>query len=200
MLALKPDNESYSHYCAKHVLVHWLRSSQGRFFSLRWTHSTRIYDEYPLLLDGSRPLSGPHDECWDEIPSKICTCPVIYEHGLLTSALNPCHHHLAREDNIPSREEVIIYGFKVGAIVDIAIVDGGRVKYIFEVVHTNPVSPMKRKLLLRYAEEHNCIIYEVTCDYILRQVGAPQRWEGRKLTVDSRPIRRFRRRWRGNKK
>ena len=200
MLTRKSQSESYIHYYAKQVLMQWLRSSRGKFFSLRWhPFGDPIYDEYPLILVNNNPTHGPYDEVWPEIPSKICDCPVVYENLLLSSAINPCHHHLTRNDNIPSREEAIVYGHRIGAIVDVAIVDEGRLKYIFEVVHTSPVSPMKRKLLLRYAERFDCVVYEVDSDYILRQVCLPQKWAGIKLGPEAKPLRRFRRRWKGGK-
>jgi hypothetical protein len=200
MATRKSTSESYIHYYAKQVLMQWLRASKGKFFSMRWNpYGDQIYDEYPIILVDNKPTHGPYDEVWAQIPSKICTCPVVYSDLLLTSAINPCRHHLTRDDNIPSREESIVYGFKVGAVVDVAVVDEGRLKYIFEIVHTNPVSPMKRKLLLAYAAKFDAVIYEVDSDYVLRQVCFPDKWRGVKMGVDEKVVRRFRRRWKGKK-
>jgi len=202
MTSRKSSSESYIHYYAKQVLIQWLIQSKGKFFSLTWeAELNQIYDEYPLILIDGKPAHGPRNEVWSQAPSKICTCPLLYSNRLLTSVINPCSHHLARKDNIPSREEAMIYGHKVGAIVDVAIIDENRVKYIFEVVHTNPVSPMKRKLLLNYASAYNSVIYEVDSDYILRQVCYPSRWRGVKLSLEERVVRKFRpRKHRGLKK
>ena len=189
----KDRNESYIHYYAKEVLLQWLRSANGRFYSMRWNpFGQRIYTEYPILLVDGKPTHGPENECYDEIPSKCCSCPILYENLLLTSAINPCSHRFVRLDNIPSRDEVIASGFKLGAVVDVVVIEGGRLKYLFEVVHTNPCSPMKRKLLLRYATAFNAVVYEVDSDYILRQICKPDRWRGTKMEIDERKVRRWR--------
>lgn len=196
----KSSSESFSHYYAKIVLIQWLRAASGRFFSMRWhPFGSRIYAEYPILLVNGQPTHGNYDEPFDEIPSHCCSCPVFYENLLLSSAVNPCEHRFARTDHIPSREEVILFGHKLGAIVDVAIVDGGRLKYIFEIVNTNPCSPMKRRLLLRYAQLFDATVYEVDSDYVMRQVGMPERWRGVKLSEEVKVMKRFRRRWKGKK-
>ena len=192
-MSSKDANESYLHYYAKEVLVQWLKSANGKFYSMRWhPFGQRIYTEYPILLVDGKPTHGPDNECYDEIPSKCCNCPVLYENLLLSSAVNPCCHRFARVDNIPSREEVLTSGYKLGAIVDVAVIDEGRLKYIFEIVHTNPCSPMKRKLLVQYATIFNAIVYEVDSEYVLRQVCTPDRWRGTKLEIDQSSRRRWR--------
>jgi hypothetical protein len=192
-MSSKDGNESYLHYYAKQVLIQWLKAAQGKFFSLRWNpYGQRIYEEYPLILDAqNQPSHGPHDEPWDEIPSKCCTCPVLYENLLLSSAVNPCRHRFTRPDNIPTRCEVMAYGFKLGAIADVAIVDEGRVKYLFEIVHTSGLTPMKHRLLCKYSERYNCIAYTVDCEYVLRQVNCPSVWRGTKVTPDGKERRRW---------
>jgi len=190
-MSSKDGNESYLHYYAKQVLIQWLKAARGRFFSLRWNpYGDRIYDEYPLILDAQGPTHGV-EVPWDEIPSVLCSCPVLYENLLIRSAVNPCRHCLQRADNIPSRHEVMAYGFKLGAIVDVAIVDEGRVKYIFELVHTSGLTPMKRKLLCKYGERYNALAYEVDVDYVLRQVCCPSVWRG--VKVGSEEV--YRRKW-----
>lgn len=197
----KSAEESYKHYYAKQVLQSWLLAAKGRFFSLRWSaKGQRIYQEYPLLLVNGQATHGLYDECFDEIPSKLCDCPVLYRNLLLSSALNPCEHRFSRSDNIPSRIELLELKCKLGAIVDLAICDGGRLKYIFELVHTNPCSPMKRKLLLNYAQRFDAVVYEVDADYVLRQVCSPERWRGVKLAAIETQNKKWRVRGRGRKR
>ena len=191
-MSAKDSHESYLHYYAKQVLIQWLKAANGRFFSLRWNpYGQRIYDEYPLLLDEKGPTHGIDDVPFDEIPAWICTCPVVYSDLLLTSAINPCRHHLQRPDNIPTRQEIMAYGHKVGAIVDVAIVDEGRVKYIFEIVHTSGLTPMKKKLLCKYSERYNCTAYTVDVNYVLRQVCSPSVWRGVKVIEDKKERRQW---------
>jgi hypothetical protein len=193
-MSQRDAHESYLHYYAKQVLIQWLKAANGKFFSLRWNpYGQRIYDEYPIILDENNlPTHGPEEVSFDEIPQHwVCSCPVVYRDLLLRSAVNPCRHRLSRSDHIPTRHEVMAYGFKLGAIVDVVIVDSGRLKYLFEIVHTSGLTPMKRSLLCKYNARYQAVTYEVDCQYVLRHFCSPARWAGVKVLPNSKERRRW---------
>jgi hypothetical protein len=203
------DNESYLHFYAKKVLMEWLVASKGKFFSLRWNPSlTRIYEEYPLVLgEGNRPEHGLQGTPWDELPQWQCSCPLLSTSPLTRDLLpeyGTCSHlssSSTRKDYLPSREELLQRGVRVGAIIDVAVVDEGRVKYLFEIVHTHGLTPIKKNFLYKYCSQHNALLYEVDAHYILRQVTKPSVWRGIKVVDLEQEVKHWRpsRRARKNK-
>lgn len=178
--------ESYKHFYAKHVLHQWLSAANGKFFSMTW-NGNRIYQEYPLLVQDSKPLCGIDNKPWDESPAWFCNCKLHYDNHLLSSCSNKCRHF---QNIIPSREDLVLKGLKVGAILDVAIIDDGKVKYGFEICHTSPVMALKATLLLKMTD---AIIYEVHADYILNQIAKPRVWRGVKLSENSKVLKRWKR-------
>jgi hypothetical protein len=139
------ENESNAHKCAKRLLVEWLNSEK------HWD-GDGVFEEYPLVD--------------------------VFEKSNMYNVIG-FNYHIGDDRyeyygcKVPSYEKCVQYGETPIAILDVAVVEKGCIKYGFEVCHKNPVSEIKKKKLREHFEGHGLTIFEIQASDILNYVGKP---------------------------
>lgn len=160
-LELNKSVESYKHKYAKSLFAEWLRQSakeadngldwasfgEARFRPNRCEPYYGVYEEYPInnYICGSSGFVA----CWDEFWPLGADCTSLSE--------------------IPTYEQLCETGNPPYLILDIAVHHKGLIKYGFEIVHKNPVSPAKSQLISTL----NLCVFEISAEWILSQVECP---------------------------
>jgi hypothetical protein len=137
------ENESNAHKCAKRLLVDWLSVEK------QWD-GDGIFEEYPLVD--------------------------VFEKSNMYNVIGFNYHigddrYEYYDCKVPSYEKCVQYGEMPIAILDVAVVEKGCIKYGFEVCHKNPVSDIKKKNLREHFENHGLTIFEIQASDILNSVG-----------------------------
>ena len=140
------ENESNAHKCAKNVLIEWIKPY------IEW-NGDGVFAEYPLV-DRSKKCSN--------------FCDVVIGFNYATG------EEVYYGTEVPSYKQCIEYNEYPIAVLDIAVVQKGLVRYGFEICHKNPVSIDKRNKLRKHFSNKGLTIYEISAKSILDSVGKLQ--------------------------
>jgi len=147
----KKFHESYLHRYAKEVFASWIREKisgpAGSYFIFDWKEGCQVKLEYPIW---SREIT---DSTTKEI-----------------FGINPIWN------DAPDYNTLISRGFRLEAVIDIAICDGSRLKYAVEVVHTHKTPCNK----LHFLGTHGIPVYEISATWIMNQIKRPSNPDLRK--------------------
>ena len=145
--------ESYKHLYAKKVLAKWCREAEKKSEYCRvaqffWRANYGVFKELPFYETSD---------------------PYYFE----------CSKGLAAVGDGPwdMPEKCFIKGYDHGKILfvpDITIFHKGTASYLFEIIHSNPVSDEKIKRIKLFFRYHPVEVYEIESEIILRQMQVPE--------------------------
>lgn len=142
------NTESHMHHYAKEVMRQW--------FVDRWRynhehHYPNTFSVFDWKIDHSDGNHGVYLEY-----------PVLLKStGEHVLGVNPCWKSYPDLDNLAD-------DVKVEAVLDLAIVEDGRLKYGIEIVHKHVCSARKRKFLKEKCP--GVTVYEISAEWILSQL------------------------------
>ena len=173
--------ETYLHKYSKQVLCKWLRKRMyvGDKFKgmknipLELTFPKTkpmmdVYEEYPVCYDKeTKQLVGLR--CVEEGNRGVDCC--IWKEWFDT---NP-KFKTKSKSFIPSYYELQKWKDRlvINFIFDVGVVDDGELKYIFEVMHTNPINNAKENFLKKYKIK----TYELSAKWIMDQTKMPYEFD-----------------------
>jgi hypothetical protein len=145
------DKESYMHYYAKIILEEWLVSA--------WNYNKKNgYDNKLYILE------------W-KIDCSISNCGIRLEYPILSKLMADGSKTLLGVShawkNYPDLEK-LADNVKVEAILDVAIIEDGSLKYGIEVVYKHICSKKKRDFLTLYQDQFK--VYEISAEWVLGQL------------------------------
>jgi len=138
------ENESNAHKCAKNILMEWITPYKS------WD-GDGVFAEYPLV-DRSKK------------------CPMLTVTGFNYSTGYGGYYGT----EVPSYKQCIECNEYPIAVLDVAVVEKGYIRYGFEICHKNPVSADKKNKLHKHFSNNGLTIYEISAKSILDSVGKLQ--------------------------
>ena len=156
------DTESYMHYYAKELIQQWLISAWK--FNMKNGYNNTLYI-FDWKIDCSDPNYGVRIEY--PILSKLRPDGTKMALGIDT---------VWGWGEYPSIDNLDM-GVKVEAVLDIAIVEDGHIKYGIEVVHKHLCSKKKRSFLKTTVS--GVLVYEISAEWVLSQIRnqiPPKKW------------------------
>lgn len=142
------NTESYMHHYAKDVMRQWCID--------RWKYNDQ--HRYPntfCIFDWKIDHRDSNHGVYLEYPI------LVKSNGNHVLGVNPCWKSYPDLNNLAD-------DVKVEAILDLAIVEDGRLKYGIEIVHKHLCSARKRKFLKNRCPE--VAVYEISAEWILSQL------------------------------
>lgn len=155
------SNESYMHYYAKYTVQEWLISA--------WQYNRRHgYDNKLYIFDWKI-------SCSDENHGIRLEYPIL-------SKMAPNGNKILMGFpslwvNYPDLDN-LMEGVKIEAVLDLVIINDGRVKYGIEIVHKHVCGKAKRDFLKTLSQQ-SFKAYELSAEWVLSQIQGPippKRW------------------------
>lgn len=145
------DRESYMHYYAKIILEDWLKNA--------WNYNKKNgYKNKLYILE------------WN-IDCSENNCGIRVEYPILSKKMADGHTVLLGVDQAwQEMPDLTKLGadIKVEAVLDVAIIEDGALKYGLEVVHKHICTKTKRQFLAKLKDQF--MVYEISAEWVLSQL------------------------------
>jgi hypothetical protein len=141
----------------------------GRTKNFKGLHNINFKCSTPAVT----PMFGVYTEypvCLDKKSKKIIGLDVTWDNYSKNSSFKPKAKH-----GIPSKYEIKKCPelLTVLHIFDVAVLDGEKLAYIFEIKHTHAVDAKK----IKFSEKHKIPMYEVAAQWVLEKVIGKIPWD-----------------------
>ena len=156
--------ESYSHLYAKKTVGSWLRKKVNS--KSNWiledvpnmSKNAKIFYEYPICKNTKGETIGL-------VNNVNSNSNDIWNDYLVKASANylPTYRNFKHLELIPI------------CIFDVAVVDNGKVKIVFEIKYKNPVSEKKKKIIQNYKNICGMECYEILALDVLDKVRPPKK-------------------------
>lgn len=154
--------ESYSHRYAKTTVGSWLNKKIKT--NSNWiledipsvSKDAKVFYEYPICKNKNKEIIGLINTSKDS-------------NDIWNNYLGNNNKYLPNYKNFKQLELIPM------CIFDVAVVDEGKVKLVFEIKYKNPVSDKKKKKIQKYKQLCGVNCYEISALTILDQVRPPKK-------------------------
>ena len=160
--------ESYLHYHAKNSLASWLRKMQGK----KWKGLNNIIIK--CLGVSKSPMFGVYTEfpvCKDKNTKKIIGLDISwFDFFAGNPTMKPkMKHGIPQKYELKEWEDQLV----ILHIFDVAVVDNGRLSYIFEIKHTHAMDNRK----IRFVKKNKIPTYEVAAQWVIERIRGKIPWD-----------------------